>query len=79
MPGRPGSLPDNAGGSTLLSPSGGEKGLRGSAAASVLPMGIQAYEATKPFWFHFSVYVTTAWRPFPLPSYFPPSGNHLPL
>ena len=42
-------------------------------------MGIQAYEATKPFWFHFSVYVTTAWRPFPLPSYFPPSGNHLPL
>ena len=26
--GRPGSLPDNAGGSTLLSPSGGEKGLR---------------------------------------------------
>ena len=26
MPGRPGTLPDNAGGSTLLSPSGGDQG-----------------------------------------------------
>ena len=35
MPGRPGSLPDNAGGPTLLSPSGGEKGLRGSGARTL--------------------------------------------